>query len=370
MARYDIDKAGVRKRLKPRRAPYWGPPIGTSLFLGFRALEHGGTWNARALIEGQHLYKSLGHVEGMTYEEAVKLARAWKKALLAGIDSTKCETVADACREYVQDRRREKGEANAADNEGRYKRTIYGRALGKTKLQHLRAAHIKAWRAKLKMGDASANRYLSALKAALNYAVASRYLDAGKAIEWQSVKPKTVTTRRELYLTPAQRRHLLQHMPANALPFFTGLCLLPLRPGALAGATVADFKPRAKTLFIRHDKANAGRTIPLSSEAVKLFKSEAKDKTPAAPLIAYSDGSAWSRFRWRDPIKEAAAAAGLPSETVAYTLRHCVITDLVVGGLDLLTTAKIAGTSVAMIDKTYGHLRNAHASAALDALAL
>jgi site-specific recombinase XerD len=41
---------------------------------------------------------------------------------------------------------------------------------------------------------------------------------------------------------------------------------------------------------------------------------------------------------------------------VLYTLRHSWITDAITGGIDLLTVAKLAGTSLAMIEKHYGHL--------------
>jgi site-specific recombinase XerD len=62
--------------------------------------------------------------------------------------------------------------------------------------------------------------------------------------------------------------------------------------------------------------------------------------------------------------------AKLPRAIVAYTLRHSVITDLVTGGLDLFTVAKLAGTSVVMIEKHYGHLQREHARSALEKLAL
>jgi len=58
-------------------------------------------------------------------------------------------------------------------------------------------------------------------------------------------------------------------------------------------------------------------------------------------------------------------AANLPATTTAYTMRHSVITDLVVGGLDLLTVAQLSGTSVAMIERHYGHLQQDRAAAAL-----
>ena len=53
-----------------------------------------------------------------------------------------------------------------------------------------------------------------------------------------------------------------------------------------------------------------------------------------------------------------------------YTLRHSTITDLIQAGLDTLTVAQIAGTSVRMIELYYGHLTREHAKTALATLAL
>jgi hypothetical protein len=47
-----------------------------------------------------------------------------------------------------------------------------------------------------------------------------------------------------------------------------------------------------------------------------------------------------------------------------------MLTDLVTGGLDLLTVAKVSGTSVKMIEQHYGHLQREHAKQALAKLAL
>ena len=66
----------------------------------------------------------------------------------------------------------------------------------------------------------------------------------------------------------------------------------------------------------------------------------------------------------------AAAKAGLSMTVTAYTIRHSVITDLVTNGLDLLTVAQLSGTSVAMIEKHYGHHRADHAAKALAGLSL
>src|SRR5699024_1815509 len=233
MTAHTIHLARTRNRLSPRREPYWGAPIERGLFLGFRKLEQGGTWVARAFVDDKHRYRSLGRIEGQSHDEAVKASRHWMKSLEIGVDTSQCETVADACREYVEDRRQEKGDANADDADGRFTRTVYGHAIGKVKLTKLRAKHLKEWRADLGMSVSSANRNLSTLKAALNYAVRERYVDPGQAIEWQSVKPVQVTTRRELYLDRDQRAALIEALPEHARAFVRLLCLLPLRAGAL-----------------------------------------------------------------------------------------------------------------------------------------
>jgi integrase len=371
MARFEIDKARVRSRLAVRREPYWGAPIARGLFVGFRKLEDGGTWIARQRDDdGRQRYNAIGHADSIPYDDAVKAAHAWAKQVDAGIDTTEVQTVKEACAAYVKDRRREVGDDNADDAEGRFMRTVYGHAIAKVKLAKLRTEQVKAWRAGLNMADASKNRTLSALKAALNFAVSCRYVDAGRAVEWTSVKPVAVTTRRDLYLNREQRRELVDKLPASVQPFVRALCLLPLRPGALASATVADFAPKQATLRVTNDKAAAGRVVALAPDAVDLFRQQAKGKLPAAPLIAYDDGSPWHKERWKQPIKKAAKAAGLPAGVCAYTLRHSVITDMLVGGMDSLTVARMAGTSLAMIEKHYGHLLHEHAAKAMAGLAL
>jgi site-specific recombinase XerD len=43
----------------------------------------------------------------------------------------------------------------------------------------------------------------------------------------------------------------------------------------------------------------------------------------------------------------------LPQDVVAYTMRHCAITDMLRAGVDVSSVAKIAGTSIAMINSHY-----------------
>lgn len=141
--------------------------------------------------------------------------------------------------------------------------------------------------------------------------------------------------------------------------------MIPLRPGALASLTCGDFDNCLNVLSVGKDKAGQDRKIMVPDAIAQLFSKRSAIADPSAPLLARADGLAWGKDSWKWPLKDAAKRAGLPDTTTAYTLRHSIITDLVHSGLDLLTVAQISGTSVAMIEKHYGHLRGTIAAAAL-----
>jgi len=108
------------------------------------------------------------------------------------------------------------------------------------------------------------------------------------------------------------------------------------------------------------------RTVPLSPDAVALFKRLAKDKLPAARLLIRDDGKPWAHSDWDELVRDAAKAASVPAGTCLYVLRHSFVTEALINGLSTLDVARLVGTSVMMIEKHYGHLV---ASAARERLA-
>jgi integrase len=214
------------------------------------------------------------------------------------------------------------------------------------------------------------NRDMAALRGALNRALSDRLVTTDFAWREPLKAYKNVSKRRGLYLDREQRRSFIDHAPEDLAAFLTGLSILPLRPGALAALTVADYDCRLQVLRIGTDKSGADRKIKLPPATGRLFEQAGSNRPPTAPLLARADGLAWNKDSWKKLLKEAAKSAGLPLQTSAYTLRHSVITDLVHDGLDLLTVAQISGTSVAMIEKHYGHLRSEVATEALARLVL
>jgi integrase len=393
----NIIKVSDRAALKPRHEPYW-LRLSSGAYLGYRKLTKDslGSWVAywRDADTGKKQKHSLGEYEALAaserFDQAKKDAEAWLATrgltLRIGV-----ETVADACRDYVKHLRDEKRGATADDAEARFKRFVYPKKdLADCDLGKLTAHRLELWRKGLQKtavkvsrttkkdakvvtrprSASSVNRDVNTLRAALNRA--HRLGCVASDVAWlEALKPtKNADGRRDVYLSRDQRRALIGHAAKDIAVYVKGLSLLPLRPGALADLKVKHFDARLGVLTIGKDKSGADRRVKLPAETAKFFGTLVVDKLPEAPLFARADGSAWDRFAWRDAIRDAVAAAGLPPATSAYALRHSTITDLATGGLDLMTVAQISGTSVAMIEKHYAHLQSDRAAAALAGLAL
>lgn len=380
----DLSTVARREKLRPRREPYW-QRLASKQAIGFRpsALGKSGTWIARFYDadQGRKLLHSLGDFGGLPANErfgaAVKEARNWLEHV-AGGGSHKPVTVAEACRRYAQD------DADAAT---RFDRYVYEDPIADIPLHKLTDRHVRAWRKRLeelpalvtrnkggeqrtrKRAPATLNRDMVPFRAALNLALEQG--DALTSRAWKAaLKPVEANGRRNLYLDRHQRQVLLEHLPADARTLVRGMCLLPLRPGALAALRAGDFDSRLGELVIGRDKAGGGRGILLPSLTAAFLREQCRDKLPLALMFTREDGQRWNKDGWKGPIKDAVHAAGLPGTASAYTIRHSTITDLVVSGLDLFTVAKVSGTSIRMIEKHYGHLQGRRAADALATLAL
>jgi integrase len=352
----EIHKVNVRAALRPRAEPYWAVPLGLNQSLGFRKIgAERGSWVARIKQNGRSRYKALGPSTGtFGFIEARAAAIKWFTDLDRGI-STDATTVSAACKLYVKDREREKGKACAHDAKMRFERTVYGKALGDRALDKVRAPHIKSWRDGLKMSQASANRILTAFKAALNFAVTNRLVSAAAAQEWADVKPyKGAGKRRDLFLDLKQRRALLAASEGSLKDLILGAMLTGARAGELVNATRSQFEPRTQSMTFKGKTGT--RTVPLSATALALFKRLAESKLPLANLFVRDDGKPWAHSDWDELVRAAAEKAELPKGTCLYTLRHSFITQAISDGLSILDVARLVGTSVMMIEKHYGHL--------------
>ncbi|QEZ44714.1 tyrosine-type recombinase/integrase [Cupriavidus oxalaticus] len=380
-----IDTTRARAALTFRQAPHW-QRVAAGLFVGLRLMPDGAapTWNIRYRHPdtGKQVYRALGDL--LAFEEPDRFDHAAKAAHKFALDinggaKAKPGTVADACRKYVEHQRRAKGEAAAHDAERRFQRLVYGTTIGDMLLSDLLPKEFAKWRDALIDLDAvagddealrrareSANRNATPLRRALN--LAYEHGEIGSNRGWKTVKQfKDTTGRRQVFYTPAQRAAILKAADdePEVRAFIEAALLTCFRPGALAKLCVKDFDARAGVVRVPKNKTTSANVV-LPSAAVALFKRMAKGKLPAAPLLHRPDGLPWEDANyWNPRIKAVGARAGLPL-LCAYDLRHTAISALIEAGTDILTVARLARTSVQMIDKHYGHLHTKAAREKLD----
>ncbi len=374
MTQHKIHSDAARQKLTPRREPYFSEPLKPGLFVGFRKLAQGGTWIARCRHDGKQHFKALGGAAFLDFDAAKNAALVFGASIHGDVDVKAASTLAELAALYVADLTQRSGEAVGLEAQQRFALKLDGHALGKTKLDKLKADAIEAWRDGLTrengkpMADGSKNRHMAGVVAALNYGVEKAYLPENATRHWRHIGRLKEQTENERYLTPAQRNTLLDALPAELRPLLTMLKLIPLRPGAAAHLTVGAFNPHTRELRIKKDKTGP-RTITVGNAVAAHILAHSKDKLPGALLFPGDGGKVMPRQAWGDAIRHAREALGLPADTCGYSFRHSGITDLLLAGVDALTVAKLSGTSIRQIDRTYGHLVGHHAAKALDVLA-
>ncbi|WP_296722023.1 tyrosine-type recombinase/integrase [Erythrobacter sp.] len=388
----DLSRIGEREKLKPKAGdePHWHR-LRQGVYLGYRPSKKkaGGTWFARFYDAdaNRNARKRLGDYGTLSGHEVYKQAKAdaetWADTVESGGERARdMVTVKDACEAYLEQK-------PGSIAEGVFRRHVYDDPIAKVMLDKLRRHHLKAWRKRLEQAPAlvtrtkdpekkrmkqrsqsTVNRDMVPLRAALGLVLKSGAPNTDAA--WQeALRPfKGADRRRELYLDRDERKKLIKATCDEARPFIRALCLLPLRPGALAGLKVSDFDKRTRALTIGKDKNGNPRQLTIPQTTADFFELQVEDKLPAASIFSRTGGAAWNKDTWKHPIKDAVAEAGLPGAAAAYTLRHSVITDLIRARLPILTVAQLSGTSVAMIEKHYGHLVRDDAEDALATLAL
>lgn len=110
---------------------------------------------------------------------------------------------------------------------------------------------------------------------------------------------------------------------------------------------------------------------------LSIFQRNCEGKAPTDHVFWNSDRKPFHRRSLPERfnrVKEVAAKKELGAvrdEITIYSFRDLWISEALMAGNDLATVARMAGTSIAMIERVYGHFRNQHlqdAQAKVDAL--
>ena len=154
-----------------------------------------------------------------------------------------------------------------------------------------------------------------------------------------------------------------------------------LRPAELFALEQHDVDRELGVVYVRRAYANgrlkqtktrlSNRAVPLQAKAL-----EALDRIPPSdnPILFPNarggriDFRVFGRRHW----KAAQEAAGIEPHRDLYDMRHTYATFALRAGVPVFAVSRFIGSSIAMIDRHYGHLANdsrRHAVALLDALA-
>ncbi|WP_165063495.1 tyrosine-type recombinase/integrase [Paludisphaera rhizosphaerae] len=143
----------------------------------------------------------------------------------------------------------------------------------------------------------------------------------------------------------------------------------------LIRARVGDYDRRASAIVLREHKTarktGKVRTIHLSGEAVEILEKHLDGKTTAEPIFQRPSGGAYTSVNLAERFQSVRGRAGVRSSITVYSFRHLWISECLMAGLDVLLIARMAGTSVKMIEQVYGRFRTStfqDAHARLEAL--
>ena len=144
------------------------------------------------------------------------------------------------------------------------------------------------------------------------------------------------------------------------------------RTGELVSCEVGDLLERTRQVVLGKHKRSRTQTNPtirhitLNDVAFAIFQRNCEGKDLSERVFLNSDGKPWSArgtAKRLERVKEVAAKMKLGKVRKAisiYDFRHLWISEALMAGNDVATVARMAGTSIAMIERVYGHFRNEH----------
>ena len=110
------------------------------------------------------------------------------------------------------------------------------------------------------------------------------------------------------------------------------------------------------------------RTVPVRGRALDVLTRRAAERQGEAdgPVFTGAGGQAVNVGYLSKQLQRFAAEAGVEKNVTAYSLRHAFGTRMALGGTPLYLLAQLMGTSVAMIEKHYGHFDPARGAAHME----
>ena len=415
----ELGSRSARQRLPIQVHPYFTHVQG-GLSLGYRRGKRGGTWIARVHDDNGYRFSPLGKANdlsekvGVSFQAAQDAARQWLEALAhqdASEPVPEPHTVEQVMAQYVTERENVKRKALKAtrtainahilpqlgaiqvaaltkrdvqqwftslattaprQRTGFVKiKVMVEHTVNGVRVQRLRdratdvplpqsyREHVTNDADALRKRQATANRILTVLKAALNFAHDRELVTSKDA--WVNVKPfRQVDQAKVRFMSSAEVSALLTASDDDFKVLVRAALLTGCRYGELAHLRVKHFDSKQEQVFIAESKNGESRHVELNKEGIDLFQALAANRSAEDRMFLRSNGSAWKPSEQKRYIDRACKAAKVERVTF-HILRHTYASHLVMAGVPLLTVAHQLGHKDTRITaKHYAHLSRQH----------
>lgn len=388
--RSKIDTPTARGNLPISKKPVY-KSLETGVFIGYRRGKSERRWVARIYVEAEKKYvvRAIGHADdpdaphgpqAMAYAEARDAVLAVAGQLRSNA-ITGPFTVADALDFYMDNFEGKSVVATRSRADSIIKPALGYIAVAKLTDDDVRDWHEQRGRSAARLRTSktaekanerpadtdeairrrrsTANRDLTVLKAALNYAVEKKRYRG--ATPWREVKPfKNVDAAKFRFLTDAEQQRLVNAAAPSIRPLIQAALLTAGRYSELARLQMQDYDPEAGTVLFRETKSGVDRHVYLETEGVRLFEQNTAGKKPTDLIFPRPDGDRWMPSQQARPIAAACKKANVPA-CGFHDLRRSYGARLARRGVPMAVIAKALGHADERItQKHYAHLSKSY----------
>ena len=371
----DLETRTARLKLAVRKKPYT-TRIAIGIRLAYRRNQGGGVWSVLkadgaggAWLQRFALADDHEDANGSTildYWQACDVARQLARgdAATGEVEAGRPVTVAEAIAGYERDLKAR----DASLQNAKWLRFHLPPALMTKPVAMLTVREVRSLRDSLidkELKPSSVNRFMKVLKACLTLAADDDERIANRKA-WKLPALRDAANPRNVILTDQQTRDVVAACYSTGGDRFgvyietvatTGVRLVQAR--RLVVADLEADHPDGPRLQMPSSKKGGGKKriertpLPIPAGLAKRLKAEAAGRGEEEPLLRDNDGAAWTRTKHQLPFARAAAAANLPKDATAYSLRHSFITRSLLKGIPVRLVAASVDSSAAQIEQTY-----------------
>jgi len=401
----------ARDRLTSRKEPYWRGIEG-GIALGYRRGTQGGAWLARVLDAGRYREERLGRADDilpadgadvLDFRQAQAKAVAWAaraRRIAAGLEAApdkgpaKHYTVGEAVADYLADMQLRGARSHSTTRTAAHAHILP--ALGTLPVARLTRDKVRAWHRALSAApartrakpdpassdapadpdaprrrQATANRILTILKAALNHArEEGRYVGPDDA--WRLVKAfRGADAPKVRYLSDDECVRLANVCPTDFRALVTAALLTGCRYGELCAMKPGDLDLQAGSVNVPRSKSGKPRHVVLTDEGraffarmalgkagdALLFQRNAIDKQATRTAPAERRRAAWGKSDQFRAMADACKAARIAPAVSFHVLRHTYASRLAARAVPMpVIAAQLGHADTRMTERHYAHL--------------